>query len=769
MNFFKIKEQILQWTIRQAIGHSKRTVVLSVIATILMGSGIRFLVMDDDMMKMLPKNLESRISWDEVQNEFGSTEIIFVAFGSEYSSAYSAHALGNLWQLSENLELLESVREVTNISTSTKIEQNDGFMEINDLQPSEKLTRNDIDEIKVYLNKNPKLKRRLISKNENYLITMIQPEFGFGLDRFRNDVVHVADSLLADYEIHYGGTAYVTGSVPQLIREDVQLLIKAGLIIMLIMLLVNLRSLKAVIMVFIVIIPSLIAMMGFMGWAYKITGLTCFLFALLNTSMPIILLTIANSDGVHVITKFFREFRRLKNVKIAIEYTMESLLIPIFLTSITTIAAFLTMISSPLEPLIGYGICMSVGIAWAWILSSLTLPAMINMVPWDSTSYSIAKPSILENLASFFSTIVTRFPVQTFSIGVLMVVLGGIGIQSINVDVNVANFFKPGTEIRDSMDFMDREMSGTMDLRVRIEADVKDPRILNGIDSLQSFVQENENISVTYSIADVVKQMHRTVMDDSLKYESIPSTREKVNNLFTMYYMSGDQDGLSSMIDHDHETTLITSLSSIMSTEDIFSLVRLMTTYIDEHFFGAEKISITGMIVVIRDMVLMVIRSSLLSIAISVVLIGLITALFFGRVFWGALSIIPFFSAVILNFGLMGHFNITLNHITAILSSIIIGVGVDFAIHYISQFQKLSKIKREKNVTKDVVKDVGYPILLDAGSNMGFGALIFSVFLPVQYIGGLMVFAMISTSLGTLVLLASGTQILSDRLSKVEA
>ena len=767
MNFSKIKEQIIQWTTRQAIGHSKRTVVLSVIATILMGSGIRFLVMDDDMMKMLPKNLESRISWDEVQNEFGSTEIIFVAFGSKDSSAYSAHALDNLWQLSENLELLESVREVTNISTSTKIEQYDGFMEIDDLQPSKKLTRNEIDEIKVYLNKNPKLKRRLISKNENYLVTMVQPEFGFGLDRFRNDVVHVADSLLADYEIHYGGTAYVTGSVPQLIREDVQLLIKAGLIIMLIMLLVNLRSLKAVIMVFIVIIPSLIAMMGFMGWAYKITGSNCFLFALLNTSMPIILLTIANSDGVHVITKFFREFRRLKSVETAIEYTMESLLIPIFMTSITTIAAFLTMISSPLEPLIGYGICMSIGIAWAWILSSLTLPAMINIVSWNPKSFSIIKPSMFENLASLFSTIVTRFPVQTFSIGVIMVFLGGIGIQSINVDVNVANFFKPGTEIRDSMDFMDREMSGTMDLRVRIEADVRDPRILNGIDSLQSFIQQNENISVTYSIADVVKQMHRTVMDDSLKYESIPSTREKVNNLFTMYYMSGDQDGLSSMIDQDHKTTLITSLGSIMSTEDIFSLLGSMTTYIDKHLFGTEKINVTGMIVVIRDMVLMVIRSALLSIVVSVLLIGLITSLFFGRVIWGALSIIPLLSAVILNFGLMGHFDIALNHITAILSSIIIGVGVDFAIHYISQFQNLSNNKNGKDKTMEAVKDVGYPILLDAGSNMGFGALIFSVFLPVQYIGGLMVFAMISTSLGTLVLLASGTQILSDRFSKL--
>ena len=83
------------------------------------------------------------------------------------------------------------------------------------------------------------------------------------------------------------------------------------------------------------------------------------------------------------------------------------------------------------------------------------------------------------------------------------------------------------------------------------------------------------------------------------------------------------------------------------------------------------------------------------------------------------------------------------------------------------KFQKLSKNKNGKDKTMEVVKDVGYPILLDAGSNMGFGALIFSVFLPVQYIGGLMVFAMISTSLGTLVLLASGTQILSDRFYKL--
>jgi predicted RND superfamily exporter protein len=43
---------------------------------------------------------------------------------------------------------------------------------------------------------------------------------------------------------------------------------------------------------------------------------------------------------------------------------------------------------------------------------------------------------------------------------------------------------------------------------------------------------------------------------------------------------------------------------------------------------------------------------------------------------------------------------------------------------------------------------------------MGFGALLFSSFIPVQFIGGLMVFAMISTSFGTLIILASLMQII---------
>ena len=67
-----------------------------------------------------------------------------------------------------------------------------------------------------------------------------------------------------------------------------------------------------------------------------------------------------------------------------------------------------------------------------------------------------------------------------------------------------------------------------------------------------------------------------------------------------------------------------------------------------------------------------------------------------------------------------------------------------------------------------MVEDVGYPIVLDAASNMGFGALVFSTFVPIQYIGGLMVFAMLSTSLGTLTILSALTELMKNRLIKGE-
>ena len=58
------------------------------------------------MMKMLPKKLNSRISWDSIQREFGSTESIFIAFGKRNENILNKEALEASWKLAEKLKKL---------------------------------------------------------------------------------------------------------------------------------------------------------------------------------------------------------------------------------------------------------------------------------------------------------------------------------------------------------------------------------------------------------------------------------------------------------------------------------------------------------------------------------------------------------------------------------------------------------------------------------------------------------------------------------------
>ena len=725
-----------------------------------------FIVVDDDMLAMLPNNMSSKLSWDAVQDEFGSTESIFIAFGNKDKTIFNKSSFSDLWKLTNELESQPEIKKVTSLSNLPKIENVDDFLEVHSLQPSKELDTIQINEIKKYVYNNQSIRARSISKDGDYFNIMVQPNDSIAHNVVRDIIVEIGDSLLSkNYEIHYGGTAYITGSVPGMIKNDISKLLGVGLVLMSLILLVNIRDLFAVGMIFSVIIQSLIVMAGLMGWVVYLTGSENFYFTIINSSMPIILLTIANSDGVHVVTKFFKEMRGSGNTKKSIAKSIDTLFAPIFLTSITTISAFLSLYFAPINQLMGYGICLSAGILYAFILSLTFLPAALSIKKWNLNSNAISQNGHLENIIAKFGKLVISKPKLILVVGSIIMFVGTAGLSALKVDVNIANFFKEGTDFRNSIDFIDQEMTGTMDVRIRVEALVKDPKTLNEIQDMQKLLNSNPKVTTSYSIVDVVKQMHRIFMDDNPEFEIVPKDEKKVSNLLMMYSISGDQDDLNTIVDYNYKVGLITALSRVMSTEEIIQFVKKIEDQVYS-FKHISNTSITGMAIVIRDLIYLVIESSIISIFSSIILICLITSMFFKNFSWGFFSIVPLVAAVLINFGFMGIAGIHLSHVTALLSSVIIGVGVDFSIHYIYQYRRLIKDKFRNGISNKVINEVGYPIVLDAASNMSFGALLFSTFIPVQYVGGLMVFAMFSTAFGTLTLLAASIELLKTSYSK---
>ena len=758
-----------------SLKYPKAVIFYSLIFTAILFFGIKYIKQDDNIINLLPENIGSRKIFSEIQDEYGLTEYMYVAVGNKNTNILNQKSLELIWDLTKEFEKLNEVDEIISISNFNKVsldpDDDESFL-INDMMESKNLNKKEVYEISNYLDDNIIIKKRLLSKNSNYANIIIIPINNDVYASLTNQIHEITEKYNNEnIEFYFGGQAYVTGAVPDMVQSEVKILLLYGMLIMTLILFINLRSIKGVAIILVIIFNSLITMMGFMGWIYHFTGLDEFYFTMMNTSMPIVLLTIANSDGVHIISKFFKFLRIEKNKERAIRKTMDNLSFPIFLTSITTSLAFLTLYFSPVSAMVGYGITLAFGIMWAWLISNTLLPAIIILLDWNLDSKAISEPSYIENMMKKLGEIIYKKPKTILMIGLSIVLISMIGIFFITVEIQYTKMFRKGNVIRDSADFLDKEMVGNVNLILRvkdttnIENSFKEPKNLKEIEKLQSFLDNMENVKTTISINDVVKQLHKTIEKNNQNYYIIPDSREKVNNLFTLYEWNEDSD-ISSLINYDKNETIITALMTTFSTQEVPGYKKDINDFIKKNIKGENlKIELTGMMAFIVDFMWLVVKSSILSLIISIIVVLVISSIFFKSFKYGIMAIIPLASAVILNFGFMGWFGIELTHLTALLSSIIIGVGVDFSIHYISEFRHFIKNDNKEEASKKCLDNVGYPIILDAWSNMGFGALLLSSIIPLGQIGGLMVFAMFSTSIGALTLLASMLEIFKNKLS----
>jgi predicted RND superfamily exporter protein len=106
-------------------------------------------------------------------------------------------------------------------------------------------------------------------------------------------------------------------------------------------------------------------------------------------------------------------------------------------------------------------------------------------------------------------------------------------------------------------------------------------------------------------------------------------------------------------------------------------------------------------------------------------------------------------------FGLMGYLRIELNIVTALLSSIMIGVGVDYTIHFLWRYREERFAGREPAAGVVVaLTTTGRGIVFNALSVIiGFVATLASAFLPVMFFGFLVVVSISACLVGALVLM----------------
>ena len=124
----------------------------------------------------------------------------------------------------------------------------------------------------------------------------------------------------------------------------------------------------------------------------------------------------------------------------------------------------------------------------------------------------------------------------------------------------------------------------------------------------------------------------------------------------------------------------------------------------------------------------------------------------FRNVIIGLIASVPILVTSLVNFGAMGLLNVPLGPTTALISSIAVGIGIDYAIHFINRYREYSIETGNKHETARLTMyNTGRAILFNAVVVIsGFLVLMFSLFPPNRQLGALVSLNMFSSFLGTL-------------------
>ncbi|MFO7889813.1 MAG: MMPL family transporter, partial [bacterium] len=681
------------------------------------------------------------------------TDMIMVLILTE--DVLNSITLTRVKKLSRGMNRIKGVDKVLSLFDLKQIRGENGALIVNPAVDHIPETEEKIKELRKKLKNNEMVYGNVVSKD--FTVTAI-----IGLtetDVPDSQIAEQINNLLIKYpgpeETVIGGLPYIRKQIGDYISRDISILMPAGIIIMLVFLFLCFRQLRGLILPFSVVLMSILFGMGLiplLGWKIHI----------ITVLLPIFLIAVANDYGIHLVAKYQEDnipSNNYSTVTLA-KNMFRSLSKPVLLTGITTMAGMLCLLGHIIIPAQQMGILAAVSIMYALSVSLLFIPAVISLLPRAKPVFHTAeadnkKNPLMERILWFLGKQVSSNPKTILIATLIFTVFSAVGIFWVTVDMDLKNYFHDDHPVVYASNVIDTHLGGSQNISIVYQGDMKDPRLINKIDSVEHILNTLPEVGHTSSIARVIHQMSRALHKHGESgYNMIPSTRNGVAQYFELYSMSGDPEDFEKLVDFPYRHAVITARIKTSSSGQITRLAECIKKIVKE---DKDVCMIGGYGLVLSDLSISVIRGQFISLFLAVFIVAILLMILFRSVTAGIISIIPIVLSITVLFGLMGLFGIELNIATALLSSIMIGVGIDYTIHFLWRYKKERKtISDPETAVLKSLTTTGRGIIFNAFSVIiGFAVLLFSSFVPVQFFGFLVVITIFACLTGALILVPS--------------
>jgi len=731
------------------------SLIVTLVVAVSFGAFAPFVGTVDNVDYFTPKDHPDTVFYEEFKRIFGGDEFFIIAF--QKPDLFTSENLALIQELTEKLEALDGVREVLSLANANETEGGDGFFAVRRFLDSVPQSREALAERRQKALANPLYVRWLLSQDGTTAAIIVFPEDRPDDPGLRARLLSQTEAILEAYRrqgtaFHMAGWTVVNVSLSRYMKDDVRRFIPITYALIALTVHWVFGRFLLTLLALANISACLAASMGF----FRVAGIS-----LNNVTVivPPLIMALSLSDTVHIFSHL--DTAVLRSVggdrRKALETVLSLVVRPSFLTTLTTFVGFLSLAVSPIPPIRDFAWTASMGMVFEFFFAFAFLPPLLLAIPPEKIYRDPKEQRHLTSVLETLCQIATGRPRPIVAGCTVLMVLGTVLAFRIPVETNLLDYFKKSDRLRRSADFVERNLAGVGSFEVSIEAGkedaFKDPRLLKAVDRLQFEIQKLPGVDATLSLVDFVKDMHRSFHAKDPNPSPFPESRDLVAQYLLLY----DAKDVDRFVTPSYNRMRITvRLSEHRSSKQAVLLDRV-AALAAETLPEELTVRLTGRAVQDVDLVDALVGGQLQSLALAAGVIWLIMVAALRSWALGLLSLPPNLFPIALNFGLMGLWSIPLNTATALIAAVAVGMAVDNTIHFLILYaqNRATGLNREASVGAVIVTKGRAMVSSSAILVIGFGALIFSRFVPTVQFGFLSAVIMISALGGDVIFLPS--------------
>jgi predicted RND superfamily exporter protein len=565
----------------------------------------------------------------------------------------------------------------------------------------------------------------------------------------------------------------------------------AGLVIF-ILLVLFFRSWK------VVMAPMILSMMAVI-WSMGALIFSGNVIHIMSSMIPIFIMPIAVLDSVHILSVLAERIGAGDSKEDAIHHTVMELFNPMFYTSITTVVGFISLVTTGIPPVMVFGVTIAFGVAMAFLLTIVFIPAytmLLSEKTLKKFGHVPGKRSPINLVARVFEKLSWGASKRIILASIIVIGVSIIGVQKIIINDNPVRWFKKDHALRIADVEMNKELAGTYmtnlvfsfpeiekaetgddfdefaETGVVDPLTVKDPAIIAYIDKVGNYLKTIEDkdgkklVGATTSISDLLKKVGSVAFNST----TLPDTREKVSQYMFLFesgdakrgrdmwklitageskqsqmwlhFKSGDNQNMIAVENkleefmHNNPAPTITDANGnqVQLSVEWSGLMHINKVWQEAMVKGMGE-ALMGSFVIVFFMMLFLFRSPK----------------------WAVIAMLPLSLTIVFIYGAIGFFGKFYDMPIAVLSSLTLGLSIDFAIHFIEHAKAYNlKLKDYAKTYDKLFKGTAQAIWRNVMViSIGFTPLFFAGLMPYFTVGMFFFLIMLVSGITTLLLIPS--------------